>query len=60
MFLLFIFVFVLFCWEFGVKHEFSLGNTNFEIPAHVEMPKWWLGIHVEGLGERTELINLIN
>lgn len=37
--LFFIFAFVLFSWEFGVKHEFILRNTNFESPAHVEMPR---------------------
>lgn len=35
--LFFIFAFVLFCWEFGVKHKFILRNTNLEIPAHVEI-----------------------
>lgn len=37
---LFLFLYLfLFCWEFGVKHEFSVGNNNFEIFAHVEMPR---------------------
>lgn len=51
---LFLYLF-LFCWEFGIKHDFSLGTTGFEIPARVEMPRWWLGIYVQGLRERIQL-----
>ena len=30
---MFLFLYVLICWEFGVKHEFILRNTNLEMPS---------------------------
>lgn len=50
--LFFIFVFIFVLLGFWSKKDFTLGNTNFGIVAHVEMPRQWLGI--EGFGGRNK------